>query len=77
MEPSSDRLVAMDMISFEHFFELFTPQDKKKTDSLRNDFEIPNIIQNYERKNGRLRNSVFDSKMGPGIGSHTLYACAY
>ena len=29
---------SVDMISFKHFFELFTPKDRKKTDSLRKDF---------------------------------------
>ena len=70
-------LFSVDMISFEHFFELFTPKDSKKTDSLKESFEIPNLVQNYEKRNGRLRNSVFNRKLGQGTGGHTLYACAY
>jgi len=70
-------LFSVDMISFEHFFELFTPKDRKKTDSLKESFEIPNLVQNYEKRNGRLRNSVFNRKLDQGTGGHTLYACAY
>ena len=70
-------LFSVDMISFEHFFELFTPKDSKKTNSLKESFEIPNLVQNYEKRNGRLRNSVFNRKLGQGTGGHTLYACAY
>ena len=67
-------LFSVDMISFEHFFELFKPKDRKKIDSLKEDFKISNIVQNYEKRNGRLRNSVFNRTLGQGTGSHTLYA---
>ena len=70
-------LFSVDMISIENFFELFTTRETKKTDFKNNDFEIPSIHRDYERRNGRLRNSVFNSKMSLGKGIHTLYACAY
>ena len=70
-------LFSIDMISIENFFELFTTRETKKTEHNKKDFEIPNIQIDYERRNGRLRNSVFNSKLSLGKGSHTLYACAY
>jgi hypothetical protein len=70
-------LFSVDMISIENFFELFTARETKKTDFKDNDFEIPSIHRDYERRNGRLRNSVFNRKLSLGKGSHTLYACAY
>ena len=69
-------LFSIDMISIENFFELFTTKETRKTEHNNKDFEIPNIQADYERRNGRLRSSVFNSQLSLGHGSHTLIACA-
>ena len=37
-------------------------EETKKTESNRSVFEIPNIHCDYKKRNGRLGNSVFNSK---------------
>ena len=52
------------MIAFSNIFELLTLNEIKKTIPRKKDLEMPNLLSDFEKTNGLLRNSVFNRRLG-------------